>query len=270
MNTDQLDQEIVNQLPPEIVEHIDLLERMRKDFVANVSHELRTPLTVMTGYIEALQDQATDNPDLPTKILAKMQHQATRMQNIIEDLLALSDIETHKPLPVSEEWVDINALINTILQSAEALLQEKSQVLALDIQAQVLLAGEQSELHSLFSNIIFNAIKYTPDAGTITVRWYQEGEQKIFCVQDTGIGIEAKYIPRLTERFYRVDKGRSRNSGGTGLGLAICKHVLIRHHGSLEIESEAGLGSTFRCVFTPSKQKSPLEEGKQEQVVTIL
>lgn len=247
--SEQLDEAIIAKLPPEIIEHIEILERMRKDFVANVSHELRTPLTVIMGYIETLQDQAQTDEALPGPLFDRIYKQTLRMQSIIEDLLALSRIETNKQSPVSEEKVDVNTLLNTIIQSAEPLIQRKQQSLHCEIDPLLKITGNQDELHSLFSNLIFNAIKYTTDAGTITVRWYSKAETMIFEVQDTGIGIAVKYIPRLTERFYRVDKSRSRESGGTGLGLAIAKHILIRHKGQLDIESEEDQGSLFRCIF---------------------
>ena len=246
---EQLDEKIVAQLPVEIVEHIELLERMRKDFVVNVSHELRTPLTVVVGYLEMLLDQADENKDLPKSLVKKMQQQTFRMQNIIEDLLLLSSIETNKPIPISEELVDISHLLKTIIQNAESLIQEKKQIITLELDAQLKIRGSQEELHSLFSNLILNAIKYTPSMGEITIRFFKKEKNTIFEVQDNGIGIADKHLPRLTERFYRVDKSRSRDSGGTGLGLAICKHILIHHHGLLEIVSEEGVGSTFRCVF---------------------
>ena len=247
--SEQLDDAIIDKLPPEIVEHIEILERMRKDFVANVSHELRTPLTVIMGYIEALRDQAKTDDNLPGPLFDKIYKQSLRMQSIIEDLLALSRIETNKQIPISDEKVDVNTLLNTIVQSAESLVQRKQQNVTVESDADLKLIGNQDELHSLFSNLIFNAIKYTLDAGSITIRWFANRADYIFEVEDTGIGIAPKYIPRLTERFYRIDKGRSRESGGTGLGLAIAKHILIRHKGRLEIESVEDKGSIFRCVF---------------------
>lgn len=249
MNDEILDEKLLADLPENVVHHIELLGRMRKDFVANVSHELRTPLTVVMGYLETLlvQDEAQASPE--NKIYQKMLRQTQRMQNIIEDLLVLSRIETNQAIPTSESTVDVHTLINTILQNAETLAQAKQQNITTDIEAMLQITGNQEELHSLFSNLVFNAIKYTPDGGDIKIHWYKKGNQAIFSVQDTGIGIAKKYIPRLTERFYRIDKGRSRESGGTGLGLAICKHILIRHQGSLEIESQEKQGSTFTCSF---------------------
>ncbi len=247
---EQLDQNIVAKLPEEIIEHIELLERVREDFVANVSHELRTPLTVVLGYLEALLTQAEHDNSLPKDLLCKMHQQSLRMQSIIEDLLLLSRIESNKPVPVSEQFVDINHLLIIIQQSAEPLVIEKQQRLTVKIAHDLKIRGNQDELHSLFSNLIFNAIKYTPAKGKIEIRWFSHGNKAIFEVQDTGIGIAAKHIPRLTERFYRADKSRSRESGGTGLGLAIVKHILIRHHGQLEIESEEEQGSIFRCIFS--------------------
>jgi two-component system, OmpR family, phosphate regulon sensor histidine kinase PhoR len=249
MSSELLDEKLVAELPPKVVRHIELLERMRKDFVANVSHELRTPLTVVIGYLEALIEQASGDSSLPDPIYQKMLQQTLRMQNIIEDLLALSRIEADEVMPMGNSAIDITALLSTIMQHAEPLIHDKQQEVSVDVEEGVMIVGHQDELHSLFSNIIFNAIKYTPKNGKIHIHWYRAGEQAIFSVKDTGIGIAAKHIPRLTERFYRVDKGRSRESGGTGLGLAIAKHVLLRHNGVLEIDSEEGNGSVFRCVF---------------------
>lgn len=248
MNIDWLDDNLMRQLPDNVINHINLLERMRKDFVANVSHELRTPLTVIIGYLETLleQQQHGDNNE---QIYQKCLQQTLRMQNIIEDLLTLSEIESNESIPLSKQSVDVAATLTSILTSAQALTEEKKQTLRFDINNDLTIAGNQNELHSLFSNLIFNAIKYTPEGGEIIIRWYRHQNQAIFSVKDTGIGIAAKHIPRLTERFYRVDKSRSRASGGTGLGLAICKHILIRHQASLNIDSQEGKGSTFICRF---------------------
>ena len=246
---EQLDENIVAQLPSEIITHIELLERMRKDFVANVSHELRTPLTVVLGYLETLLISEENEQILSRELIKKMYHQSLRMQSIIEDLLLLSRIETNRPIPISEDFVDIEHLLNIIQQSAEPLIVKRQQQLYFNVEAEVKIKGNQDELHSLFSNLIFNAVKYTLATGKINVRWFKENKKAIFEVQDTGIGIAPCYIPRLTERFYRIDKSRSRESGGTGLGLAIVKHILIRHQGQLEIESEEGVGSLFRCIF---------------------
>lgn len=250
MSNDLLDEKLLAELPPQIVSHIETLARMRKDFVANVSHELRTPLTVVSGYLEALLDQGET---AAAPIYQKMYVQTLRMQHIIEDLLTLSRIETSEVLPVDEAPVDVTGIVQTILQHAEPLLEEKQQQIGTDLDNALKIDGNQEELHSLFSNLIYNAIKYTPSGGSITIRWQQVDDEAIFCVKDTGIGIAKKYIPRLTERFYRVDKGRSRESGGTGLGLAICKHILIRHDAELLIESEEGKGSEFSCVFPLEK-----------------
>jgi two-component system phosphate regulon sensor histidine kinase PhoR len=249
MNNELLDEKLLANLPENIVQHIEVLERIRKDFVANVSHELRTPLTVVIGYLQALLDQTEQEETTTITIYQKMLQQTLRMQTIIEDLLTLSRIETNQSIPVSRLPVDINAILATIMQSAERLAAEKQQTLTCEIDHSLTISGNQGEIHSLFSNVIFNAIKYTPNNGNIAISWYADGNKAIFAVKDTGIGVAKKYIPRLTERFYRVDKGRSRESGGTGLGLAICKHVLIRHGGLLEIDSEEGKGSLFRCIF---------------------
>jgi two-component system phosphate regulon sensor histidine kinase PhoR len=246
---EHVDEKIVAQLPEQIVKHIELLERMRKDFVANVSHELRTPLTVLIGYLETLLEQTNNDDSLPKVLYEKMQQQTQRMQAIIEDLLLLSHIESDKPIPMSDEAVNVAALLRTIHQHAELLIHEKAQTIKFSVAEKLTIRGNQDELHSLFSNIIFNAIKYTPKHGRVDVAWFKENNMAVFEVKDTGIGIAKEYIPRLTERFYRVDRSRSRDSGGTGLGLAIAKHVLIRHHGRLDIESEEGVGSVFRCFF---------------------
>jgi two-component system phosphate regulon sensor histidine kinase PhoR len=246
---EDFDQKLVSQLPDTIRHHIQQLERMRKDFVANVSHELRTPLTVIIGYLELLIQQAISKPALPEAIFKQMYQQALRMQTIIEDLLLLSRIENEEAIPVSDKEISISSLFDGVQQSAYALATEKKQELKFELDKKISIKGNFDELHSLFSNLIYNAIKYTGEHGTITTRWFKEDNHAVFQVEDTGIGIAPEHIPRLTERFYRVDKSRSRESGGTGLGLAIAKHILIRHHAHLEIQSELGKGSIFSCAF---------------------
>ncbi|MHB8696705.1 MAG: phosphate regulon sensor histidine kinase PhoR [Sulfuricaulis sp.] len=224
------------------------LERLRRNFVANVSHELRTPLTVLGGYIETLQRIDGLNADDLKKHLATMNEQSLRMQRLVDDLLTLSRLETVPPHN-HNETVDISALLAGLQQQAEILSGENRHIITHEADASLKLLGNREELHSAFSNLIYNAVRYTPPGGAIRLAWRAAGDGAEFTVSDTGEGISAEHIPHLTERFYRVDTGRSRASGGTGLGLSIVKHVLLRHDAKLEIESEVGRGSTFRSVF---------------------
>ncbi len=225
------------------------LEKMRQDFVANVSHELRTPLTVINGYVETL----ADNNTIPTweKPLQQMQQQGKRMSLLINDLLVLSKLETtevghnHKP-------INIEQLLTVVKSEAEVLSSEKNQSLTLicnNTTKPLNLLGNEKELHSAFSNLVINAIKYTPAEGKISLLLWEDQKHFYISVSDNGSGIEAQHIPRLTERFYRVDASRNSSTGGTGLGLAIVKHVLMRHDAELKITSELGKGSVFTCVF---------------------
>ncbi len=231
------------------------LEQVRRDFVANVSHELRTPLTVLKGYIETLETMEDPSPEVLAQTLPLMEAQARRMERIVADLLFLARIEGHPP--ASREAVHVPKLLQGILEDARRLAGDKRLSISADI-APAGLWGNPRELRSAFANLVINAVQYTPE-GAIRVRWYRNEEGLFFEVEDTGIGIEPQHIPRLTERFYRVDVGRSRHSGGTGLGLAIVKHVLARHEGRLFIQSTPGKGSLFRCAFPPSRGVS-LEE----------
>ncbi len=240
---------IVSQLPQSIQRRIRHLERMRSDFVANVSHELRTPLTVIRGYLETLLPQANDKAPEWEKIFLQMHQHSLRMENIIEDLLLLSHLESAEESG-GKKRVHVAALLSRLGEEAKAVSGEQQHNLSLSVDKSLVLKGNEDELKSLFSNVIINAIKYTPAKGKIDIHWYQQDNHAIFEVNDSGIGIEPKHIPRLTERFYRVDKARSRGSGGTGLGLAIVKHVLTRHHGELFIESKPEQGSQFRCQFS--------------------
>ncbi|MFP8967947.1 phosphate regulon sensor histidine kinase PhoR [Pokkaliibacter sp. CJK22405] len=224
------------------------LEIMRQDFVANASHELRTPLTVISGYLETLGDHLDQLPRPWVRPIQQMARQAKRMENLIVDLLTLSRLETSQ-VEYPHEPVNVSALLRQIVNDAESLSVDKGQTVTLDIRSPLQLHGREQELHSAFSNLVMNAVKYTPDEGRIQVRWYQDGDGACFEVEDDGVGIEADHIPRLTERFYRADPSRSLESGGTGLGLAIVKHVLLRHESSLHIESEPGQGSIFRARF---------------------
>lgn len=220
------------------------LEQMRRDFVANVSHELRTPLTVVHGYLDMLDPE--EHPDW-APMLAEMQRQSQRMTQLVEDLLTLSRLESQGSLP-EEESIAMGAMLNTLAREANALSQGKHTV-TVDDTAGVDLWGGHKELHSAFSNLVSNAIRYTPAGGSVHIRFRREGSGAVLEVSDTGYGIPAHHLPRLTERFYRVSTSRSRESGGTGLGLAICKHVLNLHQARLNVTSEVGRGSTFSCHF---------------------
>ncbi|WJW75072.1 phosphate regulon sensor histidine kinase PhoR [Thiohalobacter sp. IOR34] len=230
------------------ISRIQRLEQMRRDFVANVSHELRTPLTVLAGYLETLDGDAEEADGDWRHALPVLRQQTERMQRIVEDLLMLSRLETDSGQG-GQEPVSVPAMLAVICDDARRLSDDKRHEVLLEADPELWLRGNDHELRSLFSNLIFNAVRYTPAGGRIRVRWYQEGGQAVCAVSDTGIGIAPQHIPRLTERFYRIDVGRSRQSGGTGLGLAIVKHVLLRHQGELGIQSEPGKGSTFSARF---------------------
>jgi len=220
------------------------LEQMRRDFVANVSHELRTPLTVVHGYLDML-DPAEQPEWAP--MLNEMQRQSQRMTQLVEDLLMLSRLEAQEELP--EETVSMAPMLATLKREADALSQRRHAITTEDL-AGVDLWGSTKELHSAFSNLVGNAIRYTPAGGSIHIRFASERDGGVsLSVEDTGYGIPAAHLPRITERFYRVSTSRSRESGGTGLGLSIVKHVLNLHQARLEIESEVGRGSRFACRF---------------------
>lgn len=229
---------------------IERVDTMRRDFVANVSHELKTPLTVIIGFLEGLIEGASDPEQAKGDVArqyALMQDQAQRMDRLVSDLLTLSNLE-ETAVPLKQEHVDVPALIGTLIEEARALSGSRH-ILTADMAWTTQLHGNHDELHSAFSNLISNAIRYTPEGGQITVRWYLRDKQPVFEVIDSGIGIALEHVSRLTERFYRADKSRSSATGGTGLGLAIVKHVLMRHQANLEIESEPGKGSRFRAIF---------------------
>jgi len=219
------------------------LEQVRRDFVANVSHELRTPLTVVHGYLDMLDP--ADQPEW-APMLAEMQRQSQRMTQLVEDLLTISRLEAQDRLP--DESVSMTPMLTTLKREAEALSQHRHAIV-LEDAAQVDLWGSTKELHSAFSNLVSNAVRYTPAGGTITIRFARDGDGAVLQVRDSGYGIPPAHLPRITERFYRVSTSRSRESGGTGLGLSIVKHVLNLHQARLEIESQVGLGSTFSSHF---------------------
>lgn len=223
------------------------LNQIRKDFVANVSHELRSPLTVFAGFIENL----IHAPKLPAqeRPLLLMQQQSRRMESTINDLLTLSQLEMGQKEHI-QKLIPVPFLLVELIEEARNLSGKQSHRFLSEIDPDLGLLGNESELRSAFSNLIFNAVKYTPPRAEIRVFWKFEDRKARFAVRDSGEGIATRHIPRLTERFYRVDKGRSRQSGGTGLGLAIVKHVISRHGGELDIQSKVGMGSTFHCDFS--------------------
>ena len=234
------------------VSQLERLETMRRDFVSNVSHELRTPLTVVGGFLETLIDGVDDyGRDQVLEYLNLASEQSSRMQRLIEELLTLSALETGAPAPV-EERVDAQMLVRDVVRDCELLSAGRHEV-SVVLEGGGELLGSHKELRSAFSNLASNAVRYTPAGGHIEIGWRAMAGGGEFWVADDGIGIDPVHIPRLTERFYRVDRGRSRETGGTGLGLAIVKHVTTRHQGELVIESEPGRGSRFVLRFPPSR-----------------
>ena len=227
------------------------LEQIRRDFVANVSHELRTPLTVIHGYLELLDPE--DVPEL-APVLGEMRAQSKRMGQIVEDLLTLSRLETQEQ--VVDERVPMAVLLATLRKEAEALSQGRHRI-ALETQTDCDLLGSPKDLHSALSNLVSNAVRYTPSGGSVTIRWERTGDGAVYSVRDTGYGIPANHLARLTERFYRVSSSRSRETGGTGLGLSIVKHVLNLHQARLTVQSTPGRGSTFACHFGPERLLEP-------------
>lgn len=226
------------------------LEQMRRDFVANVSHELRTPLTVIRGYVETLMDMS-DQPPITKRALAQMQQQGMRMTSLVNDLITLTKLETGDRTSQNDE-VNLNELVGLVFNDGRAVSGEKH-IFQNEVNAQYCLRASEKELRSAISNLVINAVKYTPEGCTIRVYTEQHADHIDLHVEDNGVGIDPKHIPRLTERFYRVDSGRSSQAGGTGLGLAIVKHVLIRHDATLKIMSKPGKGSTFSCGFPSSR-----------------
>ena len=229
------------------ITRIHQLEQMRRDFVSNVSHEMRTPLTVIHGYLETL----TDSPDAPAKWmrpLRSMADQTRRLEVLVSDLLLLEKYESQGRQGASQS-VNVGTLLTLICQDARLLSGERAHDIQLSCETDDALFGEESQLRSAFSNLIYNAVKYTPEHGEIRVRWYRDGLGLHLSVKDNGCGFDPLHIPRLTERFYRADPSRNSNTGGSGLGLAIVKHVLINHGATLDIKSEENKGSEFICHF---------------------
>jgi two-component system, OmpR family, phosphate regulon sensor histidine kinase PhoR len=222
--------------------------RIRSDFVANVSHELRTPITVFRGYLENLIGQREQGPEKWWPALDQMRKHAERMSTLVEELLLLSKLEQDSRVP-NPETVHVGDLIADIHSRAREISGEREHLFSLEIEPGLSITGARTEVYSAFSNLVFNAVNYTPARGIIQIRWYRDDTGAHFAVEDNGIGIADDQLPRLTERFYRVDGSRSRTEGGTGLGLAIVKHVLVRHGAQLAITSTLGKGSSFRCDF---------------------
>ncbi len=234
------------------------VETMRRDFVANVSHELKSPLTVVAGFLETLADGEVKLDERRRQgYLEMMREHTLRMQRLVEDLLTLSALESSRGSS-DETFVDVSVLLGGVRDEALALSAGRHRI-GISAQDPVLLLANAQELRSAFGNLVSNAVRYTPAGGDIRLGWRRRGAQAVFSVADSGPGIEPRHIPRLTERFYRVDQSRSRETGGTGLGLAIVKHVLTRHQATLEIESEPGAGSTFSAVFPARRIKSVAE-----------
>ncbi len=232
------------------ITELERTDAMRRDFVANVSHELKTPLTVLSGFLETVRELPLSEAER-SRYLELMEQQALRMRHIVSDLLVLATLEGNNN-PPSEQMVDMRAVLRHVQDDAENLSGERH-VITFDIDEGLTVTGVETEILSALGNLVTNAIHYTPDGGRIHVDWRASGGSAVFSVTDSGPGIPAADIPRLTERFYRVDRSRSRDTGGTGLGLAIVKHVLQRHDAQLDVTSEVGRGSTFTVRFPVSR-----------------
>lgn len=228
------------------------LETTRRDFIANVSHELRTPLTVVQGFLETIEDLEHPDPEMVRRSVQLMAQQTKRMNGLVEDLLTLSRLESAQN-PLREEDVNVPELVTQLHQDGLLLSAGRHRIRS-QVESQDWVKGNSEELRSAFGNLVSNAVRYTPEGGEITLRWSRQGASPVFSVQDNGIGIEYQHIDRLTERFYRVDKSRSRETGGTGLGLAIVKHVLMRHQATLDVDSTPGKGSTFSVLFPEARR----------------
>ena len=230
---------------------LERVDAMRRDFIANVSHELRTPLTVVGGFVETLAD-ATDLPaEESRRYFDLMLDHTRRMQHLLDDLLTLSRLESDDHA-LKDAPINVHELAEALKSDAESLSRDRHTI-RLQLDSRAGLKGNVQEVRSALGNLVSNAVRYTPDGGEITLAWRDRGEEGVFSVTDTGEGIAAEHIPRLTERFYRVDRSRSRETGGTGLGLAIVKHVLTRHGARLDVQSIPGKGSTFSAIFPASR-----------------
>ncbi|MEX2130865.1 MAG: phosphate regulon sensor histidine kinase PhoR [Pseudohongiellaceae bacterium] len=243
------------------ITQIHKLELMREDFVGNVSHELRTPITVISGYLEAMLGNPGSIDPRWHKPLQQMQQQSNRMENIVRDLLMLSRLET-KAVTRQLTDIDVNGLLSEVRNDTMHIFEEKQHNIAVECNPDFRLRGDRGELYSAISNLAFNAAKYTSSKGKITLTAEATENSFDIIVSDDGIGIESQHIPRLTERFYRVDASRATDTGGTGLGLAIVKHILVRHNASIEVNSVPGKGSSFRCRFPLSRLVKETIPGK--------
>ena len=230
-------------------------EQVRQDFVANVSHELRTPLTVVGGFIETMLEGNPLDPATQRRVLSTMQAQTERMKRLVEELLTLSRLESQHA-PPADIPVPVDALMQQLVQMGRQLSHGQHELESTVASADSIL-GSESELLSAFGNLVTNAVRYTPAGGRITLAWKRERADGVFSVQDSGIGIPPEHLPRLTERFYRVDRARSRETGGTGLGLAIVKQIAMHHDSRLEISSEPGKGSVFSFRIPASRILAP-------------
>ena len=231
------------------VTRLHLLEKVRRDFVTNVSHEMRTPLTVINGYLEVMDSMQKFDPETTKQIIKEMVVQGHRMKNIVDELLYLSKMELGIKTK-AEEPLQMESLLAQLKQEAEALSAEQNHIIEVEVLSNKGILGSFNDIHKIFSNLVFNAVRYTPAKGKISIQWKNQGETSTFSVTDSGVGIAEEDIPRLTERFFRGDRGRDRDEGGTGLGLAIVKHTLERYQATLLIESELDQGSTFSCHFS--------------------
>lgn len=241
------------------------LQSMRKDFVANASHELRSPLTVISGYLDALVDDQKLDPTWSSPVM-EMRRQAERMSTIINDLLELSKLESGERSQ-DEQPIDVGGML-ALLRREVVALERRPRSVQLQLDSDAWLRGIESEIHSIVSNLLSNAVKYTPAEGEIELRWWTDAAGAHISVRDTGVGIAAENIPRLTERFYRVDSGRSRDLGGSGLGLAIVKHALQRHDATMTVDSVEGRGSTFTCHFPAQRIVQRPKEMQSSKIVT--
>ncbi len=223
------------------------VESIRREFLANVSHELRTPLTVISGYLEMMDGE--DWPEAYHEAVRASRRQAQRMQLLVSDLLMLSKLEMHDNAPLIEDTVDVGQLLAGLRADAVTLSDKAEHKILLQAEGELMMRGNEAELSSAFGNLIFNAVLHTPPGTKIIIGWHHKKDALEFSVTDNGPGIEARHLARLTERFYRIDKARSREKGGTGLGLSITRHVVQRHGGEIKIDSVVGQGTTFRCLF---------------------
>jgi two-component system, OmpR family, phosphate regulon sensor histidine kinase PhoR len=233
----------------------DRADAMRRDFVANVSHEIRTPLTVLAGFVDTLQSVPLTAVEQP-RVLALMRQQTDRIQSLVDDLLTLAQLEG-SPRPATDRWIEVGGLVERVHADAQALSAGRHTI-EVALQPGCRIAGIEGEIASAMGNLASNAVRYTPQGGRIQIAWQVRASDGcgVFEVRDSGVGIAREHLPRLTERFYRVDGSRSRETGGTGLGLAIVKHVVQRHGGELEIESEPGKGSAFRLVLPAARVRT--------------